>query len=309
MCMKILYFVYDNLFFLLFELKTIIFFIITIGDLMFYNYQILNVNDEEVLYLYVNSMYEFSSELGKAKKEQKLLNKVNDYIHTMDINFNGKKVMLVVNGLIIANLVLIPPALAETINNNEILYKEIIDIDSEDNIDIIDINSNIKNYIEKDITNDNGYIISNFVKMKDKNGKTTYVDLNNYLTNKLSKMIPPTYEEEAIKAAAVITRTETFKELYENNYLDEESFISTFKLKKMWNKNYKYYFNKLKSAVIDTSYEYLTFNNYFFYDTSRVKHYIPFSSYDANRLAKKGYNYQEILGHFYPDASLEIVSK
>ena len=69
----------------------------------------------------------------------------------------------------------------------------------------------------------------------------------------------------------------------------------------MWNKNYKYYFNKLKTAVIDTSYEYLTFNNYFFNNTSRIKHFIPFSAYEANRLARQGYNYQEILGHFYPD--------
>ena len=276
---------------------------------MFYNYQILNVNDEEILYLYVNSMYEFSSELGETKKQETLLNKVNDYINIMDINFNGKKVMLVVNGLIIVSLVLTPTVLAENNYNNQILCKEIIDIDKEDNIDIIDINSNIRNYIENDITSDNGYIISNFVKMKDKNGKTTYIDLNNYITNKLSGIIPATYEEEAIKATAVIARTETFRELYENNYLDEENFRSTFKLKKMWNKNYKYYFNKLKTAVVDTSYEYLTFNNYFLNDTSRVKHFIPFSSYEANKLAKKGYNYQDILGHFYPDVSLEIVLK
>lgn len=307
--MKLLYFICDNLFFYLFELKIIKFFIITIGDLMFYNYKILNVNDEEILYLYVNSMYEFSSELGENKKKENLLNKVNDYIHVMDINFNGKKVMLVVNGIIIASLILMPTVLAENINNNQILYKELLDMDKEDNIDIIDINSNIKTYVENEITNNNGYIISNFVKMKDKNGKITYIDLNNYIINKLSKMIPATYEEEAIKSAAVIARTETFRDLYENNYLDEEHFRSTFKLKKMWNKNYKYYFNKLKSAVVDTSYEYLTSNNYFFYDTSRIKHFVPFSAYEANRLARQGYNYQEILGHFYPDVSLEIVSK
>lgn len=306
--MKILYFICDNLFFYLFELKIAFFFIIIIGDLMFYNYQILNVNDEEVLYLYVNSMYEFSSELGKEKKQETLLNKVNNYIHIMDISFHGQKVMLVVNGIIIASLILMPNVLAKS-NNNQRLYKEIIDIDKEDNIDIIDINSNIKNYVETDITNDNGYIISNFVKMKNKFSKITYIDLNNYITNKLSQMIPPTYEDEAIKAAAVIARTETFRDLYENNYLDEESFRNTFTLKKMWNKNYKYYFNKLKTAVIDTSYEYLTFNNYFFNNTSRIKHFIPFSAYEANRLARQGYNYQEILGHFYPDVSLEIVSK
>ena len=306
--MKILYFICDNLFFYLFELKIAFFFIIIIGDLMFYNYQILNVNDEEVLYLYVNSMYEFSSELGNEKKQETLLNKVNNYIHIMDISFHGQKVMLVVNGIIIASLILMPNVLAKS-NNNQRLYKEIIDIDKEDNIDIIYINSNIKNYVETDITNDNGYIISNFVKMKNKFSKITYIDLNNYITNKLSQMIPPTYEDEAIKAAAVIARTETFRDLYENNYLDEESFRNTFTLKKMWNKNYKYYFNKLKTAVIDTSYEYLTFNNYFFNNTSRIKHFIPFSAYEANRLARQGYNYQEILGHFYPDVSLEIVSK
>jgi len=307
--MKILFFVCDNLFFYLFELKILNFFIITIGDLMFYNYQILNVNDEEILYLYVNSMFEFSSELGNIRKKETILNKVNDYINLMDINFNGKKVMLVVNGLIMASLVLVPKVQAENNHNNKMLYKEIVDIDKEDTIDIIDIDSNFRNYIENDITNDDGYIISNFVKMKDKTGKTTYIDLNNYITNKLSSMIPATYEEEAIKAIAVIVRTKTFRDLFENNYLDEENFRNTLTLKKMWNKNYKYYFNKLKTAVIDTSYEYLTFNNYFFNDTIRFKHFIPFSSYEANRLAKKGYNYQEILGHFYPDVSLEIVSK
>jgi len=307
--MKILYFICDKLFLYLFELKIIKFFIITIGDLMFYNYKILNVNDEEILYLYVNSMFEFSSELGNTKKQEILSNKVNDYIHIMDINFNGKKVMFIVNGLIIASLVLMPKVLAENNDNNQILYKEMIDMNKEDNIDIIDINSNFKDYIENEITNDNGDIISNFVKIKDKSGKTTYIDLNNYITSKLSKIIPATYEDEAIKATAVIARTETFRDLYENNYLDEESFRNTFTLKKLWNKNYKYYFNKLKSAVIDTSYEYLTFNNYFFDDNRRIKHFVPFSSYEANRLAKKGYNYQEILGHFYPDVSLEIVSK
>ena len=95
--MKILYFICDKLFLYLFELKIIKFFIITIGDLMFYNYKILNVNDEEILYLYVNSIFEFSSELGNTKKQEILSNKVNDYIHIMDINFNGKKVMFIVN--------------------------------------------------------------------------------------------------------------------------------------------------------------------------------------------------------------------
>lgn len=278
---------------------------------MFYNYKVLNVNNEEILYLYVNSIYEFSSELDHSNKPKSIFNKVRDYIDIMNIKFNGKKVILVVNGLIIASIVMITNDFSNLDkNNNVISYKENIDIDVKDNIDVIDINSDTKGFTNNEISNDNdGYIVSNFVKMKNKDGRTTYIDLNNYIAHKLSSIIPATYEEEAIKTAAVIVRTETFKDLYENNYLDEENYRSIMTLKKMWNKNFNNYFKKLKSAVIDTNYEYLSNNNYFFNFDARSKYQIPFSGYDANRLAKKGYTYQEILGHFYPDATLEIVSK
>lgn len=276
---------------------------------MFYNYKVLTVNNEEILYLYVNSIYEFSSELNHNNKEKSIVNKVKDYINVMNIKFTGKKVMLVVNGLIIASLVLITNDFSNlNKGNNYISYNETIDIDTKDNIDVIDVNSDIKEFVKSEIESDNnGYIVSNFVKMKNKNGMTTYIDLNNYITNKLSSMIPATYEEEAIKSAAVIVRTETFRELYENNYLDEDNYRSISTLKKMWNKNFNKYFNKLKNAVIDTNYEYLSNNNYYFNFDTRTKYQIPFSAYDANRLAKLGYKYQDILGHYYPDASLEII--
>lgn len=276
---------------------------------MFYNYKILTVNNEEILYLYVNSIYEFSSELDHKNKEQSIFNKIKDYINIMDINFSGKKVMLVVNGLIIASLVLITNDFSNlSKDNNYITYNETVDIDTKDNVDIIDVNSDIKDFLKNEIEmSEDGYTVSNFVKMKNKEGQTTYVDLNNYITHKLSSMIPATYEEEAIKSAAVIARTETFKDLYENNYLSENNYRSVVTLKKMWNKNFNNYFNKLKSAVIDTNYEYLSNNNYYFNFDVRSKYQIPFSGYDANRLAKSGYKYQDILGHYYPDASLEII--
>lgn len=276
---------------------------------MFYNHKILTVNNEEILYLYVNSIYEFSSELDKKSKEKSIANKVKDYINIMDIKFNGKKVMLVVNGLIIGSLVLITNDFSNLDkDNNYISYRETIKLDNNDNVDIIDINSNIKDFLKDEITNNNNsYTVSNFVKMKNKEGRTTYVDLDNYIANRLSSIIPATYEEEAIKTAAVIVRTETFRDLYENNYLDEDNYRNIPTLKRMWNKNFKKYFNKLKSAVTDTNYEYLSSNNYYFNFDTRTKYQIPFSAYDANRLAKLGYKYQDILGHYYPDASLEII--
>lgn len=278
---------------------------------MFYNYKILEVNNEEVLYLYVNSIYEFSSELDHSNKPKSLFGKVIEYIENMDIKFNGKKVMLVVNGLIIGSIMLITNDFSninKIDSNSYFSYNETVDIDKKDNVDLIDVDSDIKSFLKNEIATDNdGYIVSNFVKMKNKDGKITYVDLNNYITYELSKMIPPTYEDEAIKSAAIIKRTEVFRDLYENNYLPEDNYRDVNTLKKVWKKNFNYYFDKLKAAVEETSYQYLSSNHYYFDFNIRSKYQIPFSSYDANNLAKSGYKYTDILSHYYPDAFLETV--
>ena len=277
---------------------------------MFYNYKILEVNNEEVLYLYINSMYEFSTELDNHNKTKSIFNKITKYIKDMDIKFNGKKVMLVVNGLIVGSIILITNDFGnidKNIENEYVSYNENIELDQNDNVDIIDIEKDIKTYLKDEIQTENeSYIISNFVKMKTKNGKITYVDLDNYITSKLSEIIPPTYEEEAIKSAAIVTRTIAFQELYEKNYLIEDNYRTNIILKKMWGKNFYRYFNKLKNAVEETNYQYLTNNNYFFNFNIRSKYQIPFSSYDANKLAKLGYKYIDVLGHYYPGAELVL---
>ena len=277
---------------------------------MFYNYKILEVNNEEILYLYLNSMYEFSSNLDNKNKPKSIMSKINKYIKDMDIKFNGKKVMLVVNGLIIGSIVLITNDFGnidKNMENEYVSYKEEIVLDKDDNVDIIDIETDIKTYLKDEIQNENEtYIVSNFVKMRNREGRVTYVDLNNYITSKLSEIIPPTYEEEAIKSAAIVIRTITFQELYEKNYLDEESYRTIITLKKIWGKNFYRYFNKLKTAVEETNYQYLTNNYYFFNFDIRSKYQVPFSSYDANRLAKLGYTYINILGHYYPNSNLAI---
>lgn len=275
---------------------------------MFYNYKILEVNNEEILYLYINSMYEFSNELNNKNKLKSIMNKITKYIKDMNIKFYGKKVMLVVNGLIIGSIILITNDfghLNKNIENEYIGYNETMNLDKNDNIDVIDIDKDIRTYLKDEIANENEtYIISNFVKMKNKEGRITYIDLDNYITSKLSEIIPPTYEEDAIKSAATITRTIVFQELYENNCLNEDSYRTNVILKKMWGKNFYKYFTKLKSAVEETNYQYLTSNKYFFNFDVRSKYQVPFSSYDANKLAKLGYKYIDILGHYYPDAEI-----
>lgn len=274
---------------------------------MFYNYKILDVDNEEVLYLYVNSMYEFSSELDKSNKPRSIFDKINKYIKDMDISFSGKKVMLVVNGIIIGTLVLVTNDFLNTNKKNQyISYKEIVDIDEDDNIDLIDKDNELSSFVKNNVSVNDSYIISNFVKMKNKNGLITYTDINNYIINSLSKIIPPTYEKEAIKSAAVITRTLVFQELYENDYLSDNNY-NTINLQKLWKKDFNFYFNKFKDAVEETHNQYLLSDFYYFKFDDRKKYQVPFTSYGANILAKKGYKYIDILGHYYPDARLEIV--
>lgn len=274
---------------------------------MFYNYKILDVDNEEVLYLYVNSMYEFSSELDKSNKPKSIFDKINKYIKDMDINFSGKKVMLVVNGIIIGTLVLVTNDFLNTNKKNQyISYKEIVDIDEDDNIDLIDKDNELSSFVKNNVSVNDSYIISNFVKMKNKDGLITYTDINNYIINSLSKIIPPTYEKEAIKSAAVITRTLVFQELYENDYLSDSNY-NTINLQKLWKKDFNFYFNKFKDAVEETHNQYLLSDFYYFKFDDRKKYQVPFTSYGANILAKKGYKYIDILGHYYPDARLEIV--
>lgn len=274
---------------------------------MFYNYKILDVDNEEVLYLYVNGMYEFSSELDKSNKPRSIFDKINKYIKDMGISFSGKKVMLVVNGIIIGTLVLVTNDFLNTNKKNQyISYKEIVDIDEDDNIDLIDKDNELSSFVESNVSVNDSYIISNFVKIKNKDGLITYTDINNYIINSLSKIIPPTYEKEAIKSAVVITRTLVFQELYENNYLSDNNY-NTITLQKLWKKNFNFYFNKFKDAVEETHNQYLLSDFYYFKFDDRKKYQVPFNSYGANILAKKGYKYTDILGHYYPDARLEIV--
>ena len=146
------------------------------------------------------------------------------------------------------------------------------------------------------------------IKIKRKDGKTSYVDLNNYIVNLLTRMIPPTYEEEALKSAAIIVRANVFRSLYENNYVNEEEYQSINTFQKMWKNNFWSNFDKLKDAVEETSYQYLANKNKYYFDFDiRDKYKVPFSSYGANMLAKSGYKYHDILHHYYPDAFLEIV--
>ena len=104
---------------------------------MFYKYLISNVNDKEVLYLFLDNRYEISSEFSKDIKEDSIQNKIKSYIKKNNINFNKGTIYLVTNNIIVASI---------NYNNDEFTkVKEYIDIkNSDDNLEIIDV-TNINN--------------------------------------------------------------------------------------------------------------------------------------------------------------------
>lgn len=114
------------------------------GDFMFDRYLIVNNNNQESLYLYINNYYEFSNDFNSSiKKNYDLKNLIKKYIRDKHIIFNGTKVFLVVAGIVISYVI---------IDNNVPLDKNWIsdfepikeDEDKTETInDLIDTRSNI----------------------------------------------------------------------------------------------------------------------------------------------------------------------
>ena len=108
--------------------------------------------------------------------------------------------------------------------------------------------------------------ISNLQVRVKQDDKIIKVNLEDYVVGVLAGEMPIDFEMEALKAQAVAARSYVLKKMSYNNkdydvvdtvtnqvYLDEEY------LKKVWGKDYKTKINKLKQAVLETSYEYLDY--------------------------------------------------
>lgn len=84
-----------------------------------------------------------------------------------------------------------------------------------------------------------------------------------YFIGVLVKEMPETYEKEALKAQAVIIRTNLYKSLDNNEKkILEEGYLETKDLEKKWNaKDYESNYKKLKSAMDETQNQVLYYND------------------------------------------------
>lgn len=195
---------------------------------MFYRYEIRNNGNENILYLYLTMNYEFSKELD-SNEEQKLENSTKNFIKNNSIDFDGNKIYLVVDGIIIKTL----------------------------EIDKKDEKINIKN---------NKYSNNLFsINLKNENNIITKTDLKTYLLGTIATNSINNLEIDCLKALALLYRTYAYKEMKDNNYIKTKNNFQIYKpitdFKEIWGNNYQYYYERIEQAIDSTEGEFITYQD------------------------------------------------
>lgn len=142
-------------------------------------------------------------------------------------------------------------------------------------------NDNINEKIEEKVETKKEEVIDNniYVNIKRRNQEIITIELEEYIYGVVSAEMPAEFNQEALKAQAIISRTYTLKALSKNKILTDNESTQSYKddneLKALWGSKYDVYSNKIKSAVNATKGLYLSYNgNYIeavFHSTSNGK--------------------------------------
>lgn len=258
---------------------------------MIEHYEIRDVNKEKVLILYLSYDYEFSSDF----EHNNVLMKINEFIKRNKIKWNGKKVILVVGGLVLGTLVLgkINPQTnphSTSYNyvsnvilnhfdefNNEIGYSKIeikdpviiveegkeqekVEIKDEP-IKIQKPSSNTKPQEEKTVQEQTKQTI---VTIYRSNGNVEQLELESYIVGVVAAEMPAAFNIEALKAQSIAARTYALKAIKEEKILTDNEKTQSYKdineLKELWKDDFSTYYNKIKSCVKSTEGQVLTYN-------------------------------------------------
>ncbi len=94
------------------------------------------------------------------------------------------------------------------------------------------------------------------------------VPLEEYVMGVVAGEMPASFNKEALKAQAVAARSYIMYKISKNkntkydvvDTVTNQVYLNDSELKKKWGKNYEEYKTKIKSAVSDTAYQYITYN-------------------------------------------------
>ncbi|MBQ9182059.1 MAG: stage II sporulation protein D [Bacilli bacterium] len=275
---------------------------------MINDYEIKIENGKQVLYLYLNFNYEFSS-FNFQNKMIDIKDYIKEFINKNKIAFTGTTVALIASGILIGNINLKDDFRYTYIKNipfnNQIEIVENIKLNEENDIKINDQNENTN--IKEEITNnekistnniDSNQNINNlennynqetqyyeeennqfYVTVNRGNGDVINIELENYLIGVVGAEMPASFNIEALKAQAVIARTYALKSISRNQILTDNESTQSYKddneLKNLWGNNYYVYYDKIKESVDSTRGMYLTYNGTYidavYHSTSNTK--------------------------------------
>ena len=146
----------------------------------------------ENLYLFINNDFEFSKEFNyknKPKEEEKLINNIRNYLRMKKIKFNGKKIFLVVSGIIVATISLsaLRPNKLDISTIPKYQYMVSLDkfneinIPRQNNVEIIIPEENTQNNVETSIPKENtqNNVETSIPKENTKNDTESHTDASN----------------------------------------------------------------------------------------------------------------------------------
>lgn len=197
---------------------------------MFYRYEIKNNGKEDILYLYLDMKSEFSRELTVSHDNKDLSRRTNNFIINNNINFNGNKVFLIIDNIVVKT------------------------------VDISTASRTAKN--NPDFTNKNFLI-----NLKIDEDSYIEVSLEKYLLSSLGKYFNDEIEDETLKCLSILYRTYAYKEMKENHYIlaynDFNNYQDISEYRNQWNKNFNNIYNKLLKIINETDCLFITYNDEF----------------------------------------------
>ena len=189
---------------------------------MFYKYEIRNNNGEECLYLYLSLNYEFSKEFTDNNNLKDISDK---FIKINNINFKGKKIYYVVNGVVVKKL------------------------DNSKNI-----------YTTSDEYSPDNYCIN--LKLDD--GSMCEISLREYLVSALFYYYDDNIGNEVFKAICILFNTYCFKCMNEVGYITSNNNFMSFVNIEEYEIKYNDFDKKSKrinEIINSVSCIYLSYNN------------------------------------------------
>lgn len=138
------------------------------------------------------------------------------------------------------------------------------EIKNKDNV-VKESNNKVEVKKEEDIVKEEVIDNNIYVNVRRNNGNIEKYELEEYIIGVVGAEMPVSFNKEALKAQSVVARTYALKSIKNNKHLTSDNSTQNFKdnneLKKMWGSSYNTYYNKIKSAVLDTKGLYLSYNN------------------------------------------------